>query len=603
MIRSKHLAFTIALVVLSSATAHAQNDKNLTPEQERKVELLKNKHRRQDEIRSKIGYTKPIVNDEDNRWSIYPLGTTGNYGILAGDADILLPLNSEKISKLGSWQNVVMAKYMKNGKWGVLANNSLPILDVIFDNIISLKEHYIHVEQAGERFYVDLKSGDKVKEPISSIPAIPKKMTEGLVRTVKNGKYGFVDANGKMVIPAEYDYAKDFNNGVAIVKKDKETFYINKANTFIIPATTSDYSAVYGFSEGFAVANNAQYKYGFIDKKGNVVIPFTYDDASEFKNGLARVEQNGKDAFINTNNEIVIPFETYDGVYPSVGANGLINVKKGNQYGYADANGKMVIAAQYDFVAPFGTEGLALVGKINQSDNEMKYGWINANGKAIIGLQYNEAYGFNKHGLALVKENQSYGLINTKGKNVTNFDWYTKPFFTDLDNVSAPVITKNDGKKCVVDFATGKEIIPANYDDIKYVRNNGDTYIHIEKDGQWGFAIDGNIIMHPKYSQIGTFSEGTARVKRDGKYGYINEKGEEIIPVKYDLAGKFNDGFAWVRVEDDYGYINTKGKVVIPISLYYASSLAFGKGLAIDNDGNTFLVQEHNGSLQLTNAD
>ena len=79
-----------------------------------------------------------------------------------------------------------------------------------------------------------------------------------------------------------------------------------------------------------------------------------------------------------------------------------------------------------------------------------------------------------------------------------------------------------------------------------------------------------------RYDQIDAFSEGMAAVRRDGKWGYINLKGEEVIPCQFSdefPVGQFSDGLACVvddRSEEDkklwnkrVGFINKKGEFVI----------------------------------------
>lgn len=79
-----------------------------------------------------------------------------------------------------------------------------------------------------------------------------------------------------------------------------------------------------------------------------------------------------------------------------------------------------------------------------------------------------------------------------------------------------------------------------------------------------------------RYDQIDAFSEGLAAVRRDGKWGYINLKGEEVIPCQFSDAfppGQFSEGLACVvddRIDADkklwnkrVGFINKKGEFVI----------------------------------------
>ncbi len=69
-----------------------------------------------------------------------------------------------------------------------------------------------------------------------------------------------------------------------------------------------------------------------------------------------------------------------------------------------------------------------------------------------------------------------------------------------------------------------------------------------------------------KYDQLGCFSEGYAAVKRNGKWGYINTKGEEVIPATIDAycVGRFSEGLAFVALtkDADFSVINTKGETL-----------------------------------------
>ena len=51
--------------------------------------------------------------------------------------------------------------------------------------------------------------------------------SEGLAGVQKNGKWGFIDKTGKLIIPLEYDYVSSFSKATAYVKKDGREFYIN----------------------------------------------------------------------------------------------------------------------------------------------------------------------------------------------------------------------------------------------------------------------------------------------------------------------------------------------------------------------------------------
>ncbi len=78
-------------------------------------------------------------------------------------------------------------------------------------------------------------------------------------------------------------------------------------------------------------------------------------------------------------------------------------------------------------------------------------------------------------------------------------------------------------------------------------------------------------------------------VQKDGKLGYINTKGEQIIECKFDHARGFNEGFARVKKDGKWGYINTKGCFVI-FDKSKNEIEVFDK--VIDRSNNTFYLSQ-----------
>lgn len=85
-------------------------------------------------------------------------------------------------------------------------------------------------------------------------------------------------------------------------------------------------------------------------------------------------------------------------------------------------------------------------------------------------------------------------------------------------------------------------------------------------DGKYGFKdAAGSELIKAKYERAKNFSEGLAAVKSQGKWGFINEKDELVVPHKYDVAGFFYEGLAAVVSNGKGGFIDKTGKVVIPL--------------------------------------
>ena len=102
-----------------------------------------------------------------------------------------------------------------------------------------------------------------------------------------------------------------------------------------------------------------------------------------------------------------------------------------------------------------------------------------------------------------------------------------------------------------------------------------------------------------RYDDFDNFSEGLAAVKKNGKWGFINQKGQEAIPCMYDYGPFFNDGRAIVQKDRKNGLINNSGKEVIPCGKYEGSISSMNNGLFSINEGNkvTRLVKKNGKEL------
>ena len=97
-----------------------------------------------------------------------------------------------------------------------------------------------------------------------------------------------------------------------------------------------------------------------------------------------------------------------------------------------------------------------------------------------------------------------------------------------------------------------------------YAGNFNEGFSAVLKDGKWGYInTKGEQIVECKFDGVGYFNKGFAPVEKDGKWGYINTKGEQIVECKFDNGRDFNEGFVAVLKDGKWGYINTKGEQII----------------------------------------
>lgn len=105
---------------------------------------------------------------------------------------------------------------------------------------------------------------------------------------------------------------------------------------------------------------------------------------------------------------------------------------------------------------------------------------------------------------------------------------------------------------------------------------NKDRLIKVCRRGKWGFSLQNKIIIEPQYDEVFSFKEDLCCVEKDGLFGFINKKGEEVIPIMYQCALSFSQGLACVYKGDKCGYINKNNEVVIDFDFDAATPVEDG---------------------------
>ena len=270
--------------------------------------------------------------------------------------------------------------------------------------------------------------------------------TEGRVAVVRNGRYGYCDFNGNLVIPIQYLVAGDFNEGWAPVMVAVDSFY--SACTFIDTMgrmlSAPEYDNVQPFNCGYALVRKYD-RWGAIDHSGRYVLPTMFENMTTFfgdtlcfagspegmalydkrmkplteevytwtgglSDGRISVKRGDKYGFLDCRGHEVIPC-IYDLVSPF--SLGRAMVQQGSRYGIIDTMGRFVLPLEYDYTSYIGDryiyhDSLALVEK------DGHVGFVDLDGNLAIPMYFEQAYHFSE-GLACAKYNGMWGYIDTHG--------------------------------------------------------------------------------------------------------------------------------------------------------------------------------------------
>ena len=172
--------------------------------------------------------------------------------------------------------------------------------------------------------------------------------SEGLAAMMKPGnKWGYINKEGKEIIPFVYDWGSCFHQGVALVAKGKRLGLIDKNNTVILPFEFEN-----GVFTGSVYTLCQNGKWGVYSPTGVCVTPCQYDQQITFVEGYATVVKNGKQGLINEQGQLLIPCEYETCLYDVCTGADMVYVVKDGKWGCVDLQGQVLVPVEFDAVDP-----------------------------------------------------------------------------------------------------------------------------------------------------------------------------------------------------------------------------------------------------------
>lgn len=92
--------------------------------------------------------------------------------------------------------------------------------------------------------------------------------------------------------------------------------------------------------------------------------------------------------------------------------------------------------------------------------------------------------------------------------------------------------------------------------------------------GKYGYKVDGEWLIKPRYDSIRPYSENRAAVMKKGKWGFVDENGKMIIERQYHTVTDFHNGLAAVK-RSDISFWNVLGIDGSCNTSYYYDTLTF----------------------------
>ncbi|MBF4694004.1 WG repeat-containing protein [Fusibacter ferrireducens] len=377
--------------------------------------------------------------------------------------------------------------------------------------------------------------------------------------------YGIVDLESNVIVEPQYQDIELVDANLFIVKQDSkcgvytlnQSLQIEPKYDAIYQSVTSEHyleilhNNLYGYIEketGFTV--EPQYKYisisadcikavnkkgktGYVDFKGNTLIPFEYTEGSPFIDGHAIVQDDtgfySIDLQGHTSEALPINFYLENATYDQfVVASSDMNIENGNN-GYAPV--------------------------VESVTGNLKY--INRSGDIVLDTAYSFGLPFDDFNIAAVYRDRKMGLINQSGEEILPPEYDA---IIDVLNSGHYLFSK--GSQSGLMDKNGQVIFPLSDKEIKFTWH---FYYVTKNDITTIYDLDHNNFyeLPTKEIDVRSYKDGTYFYKayqdEAEVWGVKNTNGEVLVPAQYEaMAFYTKEGIIGAKDEKGWRIINTK---------------------------------------------
>ncbi len=472
--------------------------------------------------------------------------------ILAIIVIVVFMIAIKKLISNDTKENITAKTYFTvylNNKWGVIDNNAHIIIEPVYDEMIIIPDHKKDVfictenvnyeENTYETKVLNSKSKEILKE-YHHVQAIENYdeynnlwYEKGILKFEKNGKYGLITLEGKIVLEAEYEKIEALKGtkDTIITTKEQKIGAVNTIGTQIVPIKYTQIKSL-GEDTNLYIVKDENNHYGIEGK-----LDTKYQDIKSLNHkDIYCVKDNNQYKVINEKEEVVFT-ESFDDIIQI--KDNMIVYTKDQKYGAYDIEQNKKIPCEYQEL--IYTCNHQFIAKNNNS-----YGIVDIENQVKEKIEY-----------ASIKYYDDAQVFELEPKNSENSE--NRICNNNLEEIAKGIINEINSEKSYIRVWT----------------EEGYRYYNLA-----GEERDARDIL--KQNQI--FLK-----KENGKYGYIDKNGNVVVDYIYDDAKEQNEyGYAAVKKDGKWGSINTKGDIIGQINY------SLDENLIIDFIGEYYLGKDIN---------
>lgn len=258
--------------------------------------------------------------------------------------------------------------------------------------------------------------------------------------------------------------------------------------------------------------------------------------------------------------------------------------------GLIDKLGNVIANPLYDEIEEWGFNTLSEYQAIVKIDD--KEGLIDRSGIELLPARYDTIgrFALGSQNLMVAVESGHSSVYNMGQRQLLGYS------YKHLVRGRNEAVGYRDGKWRVLDIHSGAEVktLDRNYEKVEFFK---DGLAAVQLNGKWGFInSSGQEVVHPTYDEVWYFSDGYAPVLKDGVWGFVNSNGFEVVKPQFESVSRFSKGgLAGVEKWGMWGLINGKGEWIAKPQYYRVFTEGRSHLVAVHKNGHWGFLQDGTG--------